>query len=312
MNALIEAALDYAARGWHVFPLVPNSKRPAIPSHSAGECDGSDPYCAEGHLGWEERSTVDSDEIHAMWASSRHGIAIATGPSSLLVLDIDVSKSSGETTGMHSLAELEARCGHRVPERTFTVATPSGGQHRYFGLHPDMSDLPTTTTGRLGVGLDTRGRGGYVVAPPTSLSAGASYRVACSTAPATAPRWLIDELLASQRSSGHQGTGRARSGCVVRHADRYVQAAIDGEIERVVSAQIGGRNHALFLASIALGQLVGADLLAESEALDVLHEAARSQAEVPGDGYDERQATATIRSGFDRGVQEPRQVRNRA
>lgn len=312
MNALIEAALDYSSRGWHVFPLVPNSKRPAIPSHTVGECDGSDPFCAAGHLGWEERSTVDLDEIHALWASGRHGIAIAAGPSRLLVLDIDVSKVSGETTGMQSLAELEARCGNRVPEQTFAVATPSGGQHRYFRLPPDMTDLATTSTGRLGVGLDTRGRGGYVVAPPTSLTSGTSYRVVCCATPAPAPRWLLHELRSDHGSSGQERGDRSSSECVVRHSDRYVQAAIDGEIDRVVSAEVGQRNHALFLASIALGQLVGANLLSESEAFDVLRGAARSQAEVPGDGYDERQATATIRSGFDRGVREPRQVRTRA
>jgi len=312
MNALIEAALDYSSREWHVFPLVRTSKRPAIPSHTVGECDGSDPFCAEGHLGWEERSTVDSDEIHTLWASGRNGIAIATGPSRLLVLDIDVSKVSGETIGMQSLAELEARCGQRVPEQTFTVATPSGGQHRYLRLRPDMADLATTTTGRLGVGLDTRGRGGYVVAPPTSLASGRSYRVVCSATPAPVPRWLLRELRSNHGSSGQERGDRSRSGCVVRHSDRYVQAAIDGEIDRVGSAEVGRRNHALFLASIALGQLVGANLLSASEAFDVLHGAARSQAEVPGDGFDERQATATIRSGFDRGVREPRQVRTRA
>lgn len=311
MKSHVEAALDYAARGWHVFPLLPNSKRPAIPAHTAGECDGSDPYCSESHLGWQERSTVDPDETHAMWASGRHGIAIATGPSFLLVLDIDVSKVSGEATGMQSLAELEERCGHEVPEQTFTVATPSGGAHRYFRVPPDMAEFPTTTTGRLGVGLDTRGRGGYVVAPPTSLTSEAAYRIVCPTAPVSVPRWLIEELLPPDRSTRHGG-GRGNSGCAVRHPDRYVQAAIDGEIDRVVSAEVGGRNQALFLASISLGQLVGADLLSADEALDVLGEAARSQAEVPGDGYDERQATATIRSGFDRGQREPRQIRSRA
>ncbi len=312
MNDLTEAALDYAVKGWHVFPLAPNSKRPAIPSHTAGECDGSDPYCADGHLGWEERSTVDPDDIHALWSSGRYGIAIATGPSHLLVVDIDVSKVNGDAIGMQALARLEARCGHSVPAHTFTVATPSGGQHRYFRLHPSMAELATTSTGRLGAGLDTRGRGGYVVAAPTPLTSGASYQIVCSATPAPAPRWLIEQLIPSHRPSSSRGGDRSGSACVVRHRDRYVQAAIDGEVDRVVSAEVGGRNHALFLASIALGQLVGADLLSESEALDVLHDAARSQAEAPGDGYDERQAEATIRSGFDRGVREPRQVRSRA
>ncbi len=312
MNALIDAALDYSSRGWHVFPLIPNSKRPAIPSHRAGECDGSDPFCTEGHRGWEERSTIDSDEIHALWASGRHGMAIAAGPSLLLVLDIDVAKVTGQATGMQSLTELEARCGNRVPEQTFTVATPSGGQHRYFRLHPDMADLATTSTGRLGVGLDTRGRGGYVVAPPTSLTSGTVYRVACSAAPVSVPRWLLHELLSNHASSGHGRGDRSSSTRVVNHRDRYVQAAIDGEVHRVVSAEVGWRNRYLFLASFALGQLVGAELLSESEAFEVLDEAARSQTEVPGDGYDKGQATATIRSGLDRGVRKPRQVRTRA
>ena len=77
----------------------------------------------------------------------------------------------------------------------------------------------------------------------------------------------------------------------------------------MVSAEVGGRNHALFLASIALGQLVGADLLTDSDALEVLRAAARSQAQAPGEDYDQRQVEATIRSGFDRGLREPRQLR---
>ena len=79
----------------------------------------------------------------------------------------------------------------------------------------------------------------------------------------------------------------------------------------MVSAPIGERNQALFLASISLGQLVGGGLLDETDALEVLDDAARSQTQVPGDGYDQRQATATIRSGFERGVREPRQVKPR-
>ena len=226
MNDLIEAALDYATRGWHVFPLAPHSKRPAIPSHTAGECDRTDPYCAEGHLGWEERSTTDPDEIHALWAAGRYGIAIATGPSRLLVLDIDVSKLDGGRLGLQSLAHLEARCGRRVPERTFTVATPSGGQHRYFQMPPDTAHLPTTTTGRLGPGLDTRGRGGYIVAPPTTLTPdcrlsgrvpgtpGAGTAMACRSAHRTYP---FDELAQARPVGGRVCCPSRRPVCAGRH-----------------------------------------------------------------------------------------------
>lgn len=309
MTSVAGTALGYAARGWHVFPLAPCSKRPAIPSHRSSECDGSDPYCWDGHRGWEKRATTDPDEINAFWGPGRHGVAIATGPSHLMVLDIDVAKTPDRASGRASLEALEARHDARLPRRTFTVRTPSGGEHRYFRLTGDQYGLATTTTGCLGPGLDTRGRGGYVVAPPTALGPGRRYAVTCDAAPVPVPDWLIAAIIGEPAPPHHQHrAGRPGPGYLVRQVDRYVQAAIDGETDRVVSAPIGERNQTLFLASIALGQLVGGGLLDETDALEVLDAAARSQIQVPGDGYDQRQATATIRSGFERGVREPRQV----
>ena len=61
--ALAAAALDAAARGWHVFPVRPGDKRPAYPDHTEERCNGTDPRCRNGHQGWEPRATTDSTRI---------------------------------------------------------------------------------------------------------------------------------------------------------------------------------------------------------------------------------------------------------
>ena len=63
VDQLRTAALLYASRGWHVFPLIPGQKRPACPGHPAARCDRSDPWCRRGHSGWEQRATT-SDAAH--------------------------------------------------------------------------------------------------------------------------------------------------------------------------------------------------------------------------------------------------------
>jgi hypothetical protein len=49
IDQLRDAALLYASRGWHVFPLIPGTKKPACPGHPASRCDRSDPWCRHGH-----------------------------------------------------------------------------------------------------------------------------------------------------------------------------------------------------------------------------------------------------------------------
>lgn len=144
------AALNYAARGWHVLPLLPGSKRPACPSHSAGRCDRSDPFCRHGHQGWEERATTSELRITRAWSRHPFGIGVACGPSRLLVLDTDFPKPAdavpsawrrrGTVTGEDVLAELAH--GRQLPD-TYTVSTPSGGRHRYYRA-PDHVQLTNT------------------------------------------------------------------------------------------------------------------------------------------------------------------------
>lgn len=71
------------------------------------------------------------------------------------------------------LASLEALKKRRPLPRGPQVLTGGGGQHLYFA-HPGGS--VANSSGRLGDGLDVRGDGGYVVAPPSLHMTGNSYK----------------------------------------------------------------------------------------------------------------------------------------
>jgi hypothetical protein len=92
--ALLRAALDAAERGWHVFPLRSGTKRPAL--HGEQACTGIG-ECASGHRKWEQRVTTDLDRIRAAWSSAPFNVGIATSPSGLVVVDLDVPKDKGSS-----------------------------------------------------------------------------------------------------------------------------------------------------------------------------------------------------------------------
>ena len=301
----LATALDYAARGWHVIPLLPGSKRPAVPNHPAENCDGSDPICSGGHLGWEQRAERDTKELCATLAGSRFGIGIATGPSGLVVLDLDVPDDPAEPTGLENLLRLAGLAGEPAPTETFTVRTPSGGRHLYFRQPPD-TDLHNSA-GRLAPHIDTRAVGGYVVAPPTDIGANDIYRIERDLPVVVLPDWLVSALQPPQRPDV-VARGTPGPTCASR-IERYIGAALDGERERLAGVGPGKRNNTLFLSAISLGQLVAGHLLELDEALAVLHDGAAAHV---GDGaYSDEQARKTIASGLERGFREPRTIPTR-
>jgi hypothetical protein len=145
--SLLSAALTAAGRGWHVFPLRPNDKRPAFPDHTTKTCTGRDPRCraAAGHVGWEPRATTDPDRIRRAWSAAPFNIGVASGPSGLIVIDLDQPKPGkprpaawdieGVRDGADVLAVLCGRAGQPYPADTHTVRTGSDGTHLIFG-HP--------------------------------------------------------------------------------------------------------------------------------------------------------------------------------
>lgn len=148
MMDLIDVALGHAGRGWAVFPLLPRSKVP------------------NGKLAWKgfHQATTDEAQIREWWGKApASNVGIACGMSGLFVIDCDWYVEGSKEAFDGLLLELGG-----LP-RTYSVRTPQGGEHLYYRL-PDVAYEPgpkepkTPFVGKLGVGLDVRASGAYVVA----------------------------------------------------------------------------------------------------------------------------------------------------
>ncbi|WP_438870778.1 bifunctional DNA primase/polymerase [Paractinoplanes ovalisporus] len=284
-NDFLTAALSAAARGWHVFPLRPDDKRPAIDR-------------------WEQRATTDPDRIRRCWTAGPYNVGIACGPSGLVVADFDARKTGqtapagceGYMHGWGVFTDLCGDLGHPVPDDTYAVTTGRGGLHLYF-RHPDGAEL-RNTAGALGWLIDTRAHGGYVVAAG-SIVAGRAYTVRQDAHTAGLPSWLGERLRpAPLRPEGQPVV-------IELPADRrgaYVRAAIDGTLTKLAEAAEGGRNHALFMAAQTLGQLVAGGAVDEDTVITVLVDGASRL------GLSSREIERTILSGLRAGARRPRQV----
>lgn len=318
-TTLIRAALDYAARGWHVIPLRPGTKRPARPNHTAETCDHSDPRCTSGHTNWETRATTDPTRIETAWTAHRSwGIGIACGPSHLVVIDLDTAKD-GRPSGAESLARLTADAGEELPP-TWVVTTPSGGTHHYY-QHPEGGARLPNTAGRLGPGIDTRAQGGYVVAPPTALPVGAYTAGPPPDEVPTLPPWF-SHLLTTNHPRGAEPGGRrqaptappqSRPGVDGSTMAAYVEGAVSAELVRLYSIQRpGNRNQTLWGVAANLGQLVGAGAATETDMIAALeavlpHLINLNQPGEP-DPFTWTEGRRTIASGIARGRRRPRQL----
>ncbi|MFF8263261.1 bifunctional DNA primase/polymerase [Streptomyces virginiae] len=281
-SALLTAALDAAALGWSVFPLRPGQKRPAL--HGADHCPGLGD-CAGGHRKWEDRATSDPDRIRRAWDRLPFNVGIATGPSGLVVVDLDMPKGQGSSDAPCGAATFEALCeraGQAVPS-TLTVRTPSGGSHLYFTAAAGVR--LGNSAGRLGALIDTRAWGGYVVAPG-SLTAAGAYEVVAPVGPAPFPAWLYGLLAPKQALRTLTGRPSAvKSG-------RYAAAALNAETASVECAASGERNGTLLRAARALGRFIAVGDLPR----DVVEEALQAAGESAG--MPSAECRTTIRSGL--------------
>lgn len=133
---LAAAALWYVTEyGWPVFPLAPGEKRP-LTRH-----------------GFKD-ATTDPEQVRRWWRDTPDAnIGLPTG-GMFDVIDVDVPDGT--------FAWLDLQDTEACPDVHALVSTSSGGIHAYI--------TPTgggNLAGSIAAGIDYRGRGGFVVAPPS-------------------------------------------------------------------------------------------------------------------------------------------------
>lgn len=150
-DTIKEWALKYASLGLAVFPLKPKTKEPA----TENGC---------------KAATTNIQQIESWWNKCPfYNIGIAAGSVSggLVVIDLDVDEDKG-INGYDSLKDWQRNNG-KLPE-TWVSITGRGGYHF---LYKDGA----TNRNRVGLyeGIDIRGEGGYIVAPPSIHPNGRRY-----------------------------------------------------------------------------------------------------------------------------------------
>ena len=288
----LEAALAYAALGWPVLPVA---------GMSAGECGcrrscqhpAKHPLTAHG----VHDATTDAVLIAEWWRRSpQANVGIATGAGSgLVVVDVDLPRG-----GRESLRAVLA-AGRELP-LTLWACTGGGGLHLFYASPPNVR--VANTSGRLpGVaprlpGIDLRGDGGYVVAPPSVHASGGRYRWARRAGLVPLPPWVWAMPPARRARPAPVPT-------MSEGASAYGAAALSRELERVRGLAVGERNDGLNRAAFSLGRLVGGGELGEGLVDQALLCAALAI------GLGEGEAEATIRSGLRAGALVPRRAGER-
>lgn len=204
-TTMLDAALSYARLGLAVFPLVEGAKNPAT---------------AKGF----KNASTDEKAIRSWWGKNpNYNIGIACG-NGTLVIDLDVDEAKGED-GTATLRKWEGEHG-KLPE-TATAVTGRGGMHMLYHI-----DGEARCSANPKLGVDVRGDGGYIVAPPSIHPNGTRYE------------WERDPR--EREIAEADGNVMAFIEFVQGKKDDNKALSVPGEIES------GGRNNTLFKMACSL------------------------------------------------------------
>jgi hypothetical protein len=282
-----QAAQVYAALGYAVVPM--HTAQPG------GGCSCPDPGCPDAGKhprlrGWQRLASTDpavAGEWWQRWPDTNLGLA--TGRR-FDVLDLDGDQGVEALCAALSITPAE----HPGP----AARTGGGGWHLLYA--------PTGLGNRVGLlpGMDWRGHGGLIVAPPSHHTSGHRYTWArpLTATPPEVPAGLRRRLAPPPATR----TTLPPAPTSADHSGEYGRAALARERAAVATAPHGRRNATLNRAAFNLGQLVAAGVLDADEVRAVLLAAALEA------GNPEAKARATIESGLAGGAAKPRRRRDGA
>lgn len=199
-----DQALALAAIGLPVFPLIENTKLPAIDS-------------------WQKKATTDKAQIERWWTceitqwEQDYNIGIATGrkfgEGFLTVLDVDNKEGKNGSETLRAFEML-----HDGLPGTFSTRTPSGGFHYFFVTKRQFHN----SAGKVGEGLDLRGWHGFVAAPGSTIE-GVPYTLQADGAVAAAPEW-VEQLVVDASVRNERSEVRVAVGVVLDAPDDVARA----------------------------------------------------------------------------------------
>ncbi len=176
----LRAALAYASWGWYVFPLA----------------NGKEPLTMHGVLD----ASREAMRIWSWWSRwPRANIALACGPSQIVVIDIDPQHG-----GMETWVQLRRQLD--LSDDSVQCLSGGGGLHLYYRA-PHNAEV-RNSAGLLGPGIDVRGKGGYVVLPPSVHPSGQRYRWEAGHHPEDIPLLPLPQALV-ERLRQHRTRGAA-------------------------------------------------------------------------------------------------------
>lgn len=266
-----DAALDYATRGYAVFPCG----------------DDKAPLVAGGF----KAATTHTDVITSWWKEHPDALVGMAVPEGFVIVDCDPRNGGDES--LRALLRAHGTWG-----ATRKARTRSGGFHYWLRLNaPEGARFRKELS--KGVDLKVPGKG-YIIVPP---SPGYTWEVDGDVA--DAPEWLVELVLKPEvERTAPSEAGEPRY-FPFEEGSRYGLAARDAELARLMSAPTGTRNEALNRSAFVLGQLVAGGELEPSSTLERLWTTADRI------GLDHAEIDVTLQSGYNAGLDEPRQAPER-